>query len=475
MSTPAKTVRPGISQSFDLQSLIDSHAEPFVVIDRNYRIVAVNAAYARAYGAFSSQAVGQTCYRISHNKDQPCHRNGEECPHINLFKDGKQYSCIHTHLNGKNHLHQVRVTAVPLYDGDGQLFMGELLQPILPDTCGCEQESKHMAGNSQAFTACLEQLRLVAAANAPVLVQGETGTGKELAASFIHSQSPRSGKPYLTVDCTALTDTLFEAEIFGHERGAYTGSVGEKPGLFDQADGGTLFLDEVGELPLTQQAKLLRVLETGKYRRVGGRSIRKVNVRIICATNRHLWEAVTAGTFREDLYYRIACLSVRLPSLRERKDDIPLLAECLLEPVRQSMQRSISLTADAVECLKTYHYPGNVRELRNILIVAATHAADDEIGETVIERVIRQLAGSHSPAPAPVRVNTRGDAGGKSDAGKSPDDGEKSAGNYSLKDAEAQHIRALLAQHNGSRRKVAAMLEISERTLYRKLKKYGLY
>ena len=241
-------------------------------------------------------------------------------------------------------MHQVRVTAYPLRSGSGELFMGELIEPlsaIEQDRLDCNR----MVGQARTFTACMEQLKLVAATAAPVLLQGETGTGKELAASFIHGHSPRREKPFLTVDCTSLTDTLFEAEVFGHTRGAFTGSVGEKLGLFEQADGGTLFLDEVGELPMNQQAKLLRVLETGQYRRVGGRGTRKVDVRVICATNRHLWEAVQATSFREDLYYRIACLTVRLPSLRERLEDIPMLANSLLEPVSHTMRRRFSSRA----------------------------------------------------------------------------------------------------------------------------------
>ncbi len=201
-----------------------------------------------------------------------------------------------------------------------------------------------MVGEAPAFTACLQQLGLVAASEIPVLLQGETGTGKELAASYIHHGSCRKFKPFVTVDCTVLTDTLFEAEVFGHARGAFTGSVGERAGLLEQANGGTLFLDEVGELPATQQAKLLRVLETGKFRRVGGRGTRKTDIRLICASNVHLWEAVQAGRFREDLYYRIACLTIRLPSLRERMEDIQVLANTLLHADLQLAETRYALS-----------------------------------------------------------------------------------------------------------------------------------
>ena len=468
----AKTARSTLSIPFDLQSLVDSHEHPFVVIDRDYQILTVNKAYEKTYGAGVERTTGLPCYKVSHNNDAPCCRTGEDCPHEFMFKHGKPHSCVHIHYDEQHRMHQVRVTAYPLRSDSGELFMGELIEP-LSSLEEIKIDCNRMVGQARTFTACMEQLKLVAATAAPVLLQGETGTGKELAASFIHRHSPRCEKPFLTVDCTSLTDTLFEAEVFGHVRGAYTGSVGEKTGLFEQADGGTLFLDEVGELPMNQQAKLLRILETGQYRRVGGRGTRKVDVRVICATNRHLWEAVQAASFREDLYYRIACLTVRLPSLRERLEDIPMLANSLLEPVNQTMRRRFTLAPDALDRLMVYHYPGNIRELRNILYVGATHSPDDVIHASVIDNVIGQMMRNQvsqkpsanevdaSFAPAQSRIGTQQIRGN----GK---------GNKSLVDIEAQHIRELLDAHAGNRRQVANDLGISERTLYRKLKKYRL-
>jgi PAS domain S-box-containing protein len=461
------------SVPIDIQSLVESHHEPFVVIDRDYRIMAVNSAYEQIYGSTAEEAVGQFCYRISHDNDVPCCKSGEDCPHEKMFEDGKSHSCVHIHYDKDHRMHQVRVTGHPLRSTDGNLFMGELIEEIsVPDNA--QPVDKRMVGEAPLFTACVDQLKLVAASYAPVLLQGETGTGKELAAHYIHKHSPRCDMPFLTVDCTALTDTLFEAEVFGHARGAYTGSVGEKAGLFQEANKGTLFLDEVGELPMNQQAKLLRILETGQYRRVGGRGTRKVDVRIICATNRHLWEHVIAGKFREDLYYRIACLSVRLPNLRERLEDVPILANTLLEPVSRTMKRNFKLTPKALQCLKAYDYPGNVRELRNILFVSATHSAKEEIQERIVNEVIGQLArtratatssASEPPAAPPATAQETVAAGNDNAAAK---------GNSSLNGVEARHIRELLGEYAGNRRKVAVDLGISERTLYRKLKKYGL-
>ena len=447
----------------DLQSLVDSHEKPFVVIDNEYRIMAVNSAYERTYGVTREQAVGQPCYKISHNNDAPCHESGEDCPHVNLFEIGKRDSCVHVHQDADHRMCQVRVTAYPLYGSSGELFMGELIEEIsAPEER--RSNGRRMVGKTAPFLACMDQLKMVASAQAPVLLQGETGTGKELAANFIHNNSVRSNQPFMTVDCTVLTEPLFEAEVFGHARGAFTGSVGERIGMYEQANGGTLFLDEVGELPLSQQAKLLRVLESGQYRRVGGRGSRKADVRIICATNRHLWDHVKAGQFREDLYYRIACLAVRLPPLRERLDDIAMLAPNLLEVISRTMSRTFELSSDAIEQLKQYDYPGNVRELRNILFIAATHSSGSgEIDVGTVTKVLQLNAQSRSQVPPPRTVDVAAiPAAPTADSAAS------------LHDVEANHIRQLLQQHNNNRRQVAEALGISERTLYRKLKRFGL-
>ncbi|MDH3561241.1 MAG: sigma 54-interacting transcriptional regulator, partial [Gammaproteobacteria bacterium] len=390
-----------IPSAIELQSLIDSHTKPFVVVGRDYRILAVNQAYEQIYNATSNSAVGQPCYKVSHGNSAPCSESGEDCPHEHLFKKGEQHSCLHVHYDPDHRMHQVRVTAYPLVSSDGELYMGEMIEEIaVPNDV--HSGGQRMVGKSQSFTACIQQLNLVAAGDIPVLLQGETGTGKELAASYIHANSSRSDQPFITVDCTALTESLFEAEVFGHARGAFTGSVGERTGLFAQADGGTLLLDEIGELPLTQQAKLLRVLETGQYRRVGGRGTRKADVRLICATNQHLWELVKEGRFREDLYYRIACLTVRMPSLRERTADIPMLADSLLAPISQSMNRNLHMTPKALKRLEAYDYPGNIRELRNILFVAATHCNNGHVNTAMIDQAMGQLNRTREQQPQAV-------------------------------------------------------------------------
>ncbi len=220
-----------------------------------------------------------------------------------------------------------------------------------------------MVGTSEAMRSAFGLLRRMAAHHAPVLLIGESGTGKELAARGLHDASPRAGTRFVAVNCGAITPTLFESELFGHEKGSFTGASERRDGAFQRADGGTLFLDEVGELPEEAQAKLLRVLETGEVRRVGGNDPTFPDVRIVAATNRRLHEAARDGQFRTDLYFRLAVLAVRLPALRERPEDIPALATAIAHRIHAQMH----VTPEAILALQGYSWPGNARELRNVL------------------------------------------------------------------------------------------------------------
>ncbi|MGB5538923.1 MAG: sigma 54-interacting transcriptional regulator [Gammaproteobacteria bacterium] len=448
---------------FELQSLVETHTKPFVVVDSGYRILAVNSAYEKTFGIAGADAVGKFCHQVSHSSAVPCSEVGEDCPHTSLYKNGASTSCLHNHFDINNRACQVRVSAFPLRGSDGELYMGELIEELNPPA-ERRTNGKRMVGKSRPFLACIDQLKVAAATDAPVLVQGETGTGKELAARHIHLHSSRREQPFLTVDCTVLTDTLFEAEVFGHARGAFTGSVGERIGLFEQANGGTLFLDEIGELPLSQQAKLLRALETGHFRRVGGRHQRTSDVRIICATNRHLWDGVKADQFREDLYYRIACLAIRMPPLRERLNDIDVLAASLLERISEIMKRHFMVEPEAIQGLKQYDYPGNIRELRNVLFVAASRSTRNLITADLVAAVLDEQRLERQHELPDTSGPSRAARHAPSDLVTAP----------TLKDVEAQHIAELLQKHNHSRKLVAVALGVSERTLYRKLRRYNL-
>ena len=478
--------------------MVDTHEKPFVIIDRDFTIVAVNRAYAQAYGSTGEKMVGQHCYQVSHNNDKPCFEFGEDCPHQEVYATGQGCSCLHIHYDSEGQTHQVRINAYPLQDGSGELYLGEAIEDM-SESGRRPSDRIRMVGQSPIFLRMLEQLKLAAAADAPILLQGETGTGKDLAANFIHQHSSRHNKPFLTLDCTVLTESLFEAEVFGHERGAFTGSVGEKEGLFEVVNGGTLFLDEIGEMPAQLQAKLLRVLETGEYRRVGGHKTLHTNARIICATNRNLGSDIDSKDFREDLYYRIACLHIQMPNLRERLQDVPLLATTLLEAISQSTGRHYQLSPDSLMELQTYHYPGNIRELRNILSVAAAQVTDGRLEAKNIAEVVRCMksrrrasrtrrasdAGiKENRSPETVGSGTqamekRRASGAGTDSRRGPEAEAASLATaatdeHSLQTMEAQHIAELLKRHRGNRRQVAAALGISERTMYRKLKRYGL-
>jgi DNA-binding NtrC family response regulator len=289
----------------------------------------------------------------------------------------------------------------------------------------------------------LHIIERVAPTDSTVLILGESGTGKELVAQAIHEMSPRASRPFVPIHCGALPREVFESELFGHEKGAFTGAVGAKPGLVELADGGTLLLDEIGEMELDSQVKLLRAIETGTFFRVGGTRPRRVDVRLVAATNRDLAEAMKAGEFRPDLYYRINTIAITIPPLRERRDDIALLANHFVEAkASYGVKR---LGAAALAALESYSWPGNVRELLHAVERAVILSKGDEI----------------QPSDLPPEV-----LGASASAGASS--------GASLEDMERQHILTTLRQVGGHRGKAAALLAIDPKTLYRKIITYGI-
>ena len=285
----------------------------------------------------------------------------------------------------------------------------------------------------------------VAPTESSVLILGESGTGKELVARAIHERSQRASRPFVPIHCGALPHEVLESELFGHEKGAFTGAISAKPGLIELADGGTLFLDEIGEMEADSQVKLLRVLETGTFFRVGGTRPQRVDVRLVAATNRDLADAMRAGHFRQDLYYRINTITVQLPSLRERRDDIALLARHFVEThAAYGLKR---LSPAALAALETYGWPGNVRELLHAIERGVILAKGDEI---MPEDLPPEVVGT-----APVSAGTPSAAG-------------------TLELMERTHILSTLRQVGGHRGKAAALLAIDPKTLYRKIIAYGI-
>jgi DNA-binding NtrC family response regulator len=300
-----------------------------------------------------------------------------------------------------------------------------------------------LVGTSAALRRVIQLIEKVAPTDATVLVRGESGTGKELVARAVHGNSPRRERPLVTVNCATLSEHLLESELFGHEKGAFTGADRAKPGLFEVAEGGTLFVDEVAEMTPALQAKLLRVLEDGHYRRVGSTQERQSDVRVVAATNKPLEEAQKAGRFREDLYYRLNVVAVTLPPLRERRDDIPLLVEHFLT-TRPVGRTPMGVDPAALEVLVRYGWPGNVRELANVIERAQILAEGDTIAVDDLPDI---LVGATPAAPA------------------DPD---------SLEGVERRHVAEVLRRAGGNKVRAAKALGVSRRTLYRLVERYGL-
>ena len=268
----------------------------------------------------------------------------------------------------------VRLIEVVGRDRERLMAQQRWLEKELSDQSGGESDNnaRGIVGQSEALKAVLQKIRIVARSHSTVLLRGESGTGKELFARATHDFSPRAKKAFVKLNCGALPESVLESELFGHEKGSFTGAHSQRKGRFELADGGTLFLDEIGDISPAFQVKLLRVLQEGEFERVGGMKTIKVDVRLVCATNRNLEEAVAKGEFRADLYYRINVVSIRLPALRDRKEDVPLLAREFLRRFDDEHHTEHSLTPSAYAVLDTCYFPGNVRELENCIRRTAT-------------------------------------------------------------------------------------------------------
>ncbi|HID41563.1 MAG TPA: PAS domain-containing protein, partial [Pyrodictium sp.] len=277
------------------EEIVDILPEPFMVIGRDYRIVATNAAYRRHYGVSAEEVVGRRCHEVSHRSPVPCSQNGEHCPLEEVLARGEPFQVIHTHFDARGRRERVQLQAVPIRDAAGEVrFIGEYIHPIVERPLADEL----LVGRSARMLQLVSLLQRVAPTRTTVLLLGESGVGKEQAAKYVHHYSSRAEGPFVVVDCGTLGEQLIESELFGYEKGAFTGATSAKKGLFEAAEGGTLFIDEICELPLPLQTKLLRVLETGMVRRVGGTEYRQVDVRVIAATNRDIQAMVAEGRFR---------------------------------------------------------------------------------------------------------------------------------------------------------------------------------
>ncbi|MBW1682420.1 MAG: sigma-54-dependent Fis family transcriptional regulator [Deltaproteobacteria bacterium] len=312
----------------------------------------------------------------------------------------------------------------------------------------------NIVGKSKAMREIFDLIDRVSPSKTSVLISGPSGTGKELIAKAIHFNSPRSDRPFISVNCGALAETLLESELFGHERGAFTGAVSMRKGRFEVADGGTLFLDEVGDMPASLQVKLLRVLQEMEFERVGGTRTIRVDVRILSASNRNLRDDVAAGTFREDLFYRLNVMEIRVPSLRERIEDIPLLSEHFLEKYKGSRNRKVRLAPEVHKILFSYDWPGNIRELENVIERALVLCPGDEITPEHLPPEILDRKETEIDLNKIVPLNM-----------PLPE---------ALEQVEEKLIQRALAYTNHVQSRAAEMLGISRHVMHYKMKKYGL-
>ena len=423
-----------------VQSMINAIDKPTIFITPDYVIRAVNQAYLDTYNVAIELGTSR-CFEISHQNPTPCDKHGEPCPLQECSNTQRAASAVHIHAmaGGKSYCD---ILMKPVFDEDGMTIgFLEILNKI--DFAAAESEQYKMIGKSPAFKSMLNQISRAAQSNIAVLLQGETGTGKELVAQAVHQSSKRSDKPFVVIECTGLADTLFESELFGHEKGAFTGASSSKKGLIEIAHGGTVFFDEIGDVPLNMQVKLLRLLEIQSFRAVGGLKQKHSDFRLVCATHKNLLAMVDAGEFRRDLYYRIAGFPLYLPPLRERKEDIPELVCHFLKYSSELQHKTFS--AQALTRMCEYAFPGNIRELKSITEHAALLANDDVVH-------VDDLVMLQPVTAAPVAANNL----------------------LTLDEAEAQYLRATCETFAGNHEQLANLLQISTRTLYRKLQQYGL-
>jgi len=305
----------------------------------------------------------------------------------------------------------------------------------------------NIIGKSRKMLHVFDMIKNVSRTDANVFIEGLSGTGKELVAKAIHFNSSRSNGPFIAINCSAIPDNLLESELFGHTKGAYTGAVEAQKGVFELAHGGTLLLDEIAEMPYNLQSKLLRVIETWEIKPLGSDKVKKIDVRLLSATNRTIKEMIDEKKFREDLFYRIATVTISLPSLDERRDDIPLLADHFIKKISAKMNRHISLKGDAIEALTRHHWQGNVRELESVIERAVISSDTDMLGKHNFRFLV---------------------------SNGNNDDSISTGGNLELKDLEKVHIRKVLEENGWNKLQVAKILGIDRKTLYKKIKEYEL-
>ncbi|KMY69343.1 Fis family transcriptional regulator [Desulfocarbo indianensis] len=446
-------------------------AEGLFIVDTQGVVVFINPAAERITGYDREDVLGRPCAVFESETCMAC-QDSQGRMACGLFEKGRvaEKRCTVRHKDGRQ-IHLLK-SATVLHDAHGQVIGG--VETITDITKVVEQERQiiglrrelkraygfeGLLGESKPMQRVYQLLEAAAASEAPVVILGESGTGKELAASAIHRRSPRREGPFIRVNCAALNEALLESELFGHEKGAFTGAERQRKGRFEAASGGSIFLDEIGDMPASVQVKLLRVLQEGEIERVGSHQPIKVDVRVISATNQDLAQLVAKRRFREDLYYRINVIPIQLPPLRERIEDIPLLAQTFVERVSLRSGRPISgFSQEALDLLMAHAWPGNVRELINAVEYAFVTCRE----------------GSILPAHLPPSLHARGQAYGSPPDGGEPLRPRPQGGGQDREADMRREIEEALARAKGMKAQAAELLGISRVTLWKRMKKLGM-
>lgn len=432
-----------------LISYLEHESSPMIVMDPDYTILASNTAYERQFGMSGEKIKGKKCFRVSHHYDVPCDQAGEHCPMKKANEKRGPDRVLHIHHTPRGPEH-VDVELRPILDEHGNI-VAYVERLVTVRSASARPSSDGLVGRSASFVKALSALQRVAPTMLPVLLQGESGTGKELFARAVHESSGRARGPFVVVDCSGLTETLFESELFGYEKGAFTGASTRKHGLVETANHGTLFLDEIGDIPLAMQVKLLRLIESRTFRRVGGTETLHADFRLVAATHKPLSEMIKEGTFRQDLYYRISAFPIHLPALRERRDDVPLLITSFLQRIDMA-KGHVKMDGKAIRILQDYFWPGNIRELRNVLERASLFADDGIItaDHFLLEAELRPTKPENAEIPAVIKSRAR-------------------------KYISDEVLINMASTFSGTRKELAEKLGLSERTLYRRLLELEMY
>ena len=453
-----------------LQTIIETMQDGLMVVDKDGMIASVNRAMEELMGYSRDELIGSPCSIL---KCDLCYQvratSGDK--HCELFRKGglRKRSCVLTRKDGS--LVHVLKNAVVLKEDSGRVIGGIETLTDVSELQACEQVISSLSrelgveegfcgflGTSPAMKRLYHLLASAAESEAPVLIMGESGSGKELAAAAIHKLGRRQGGPFIKVNCAALNDSLLESELFGHVKGAFSGADRERVGRFEAADGGDFFIDEIGDLPLSTQVKLLRVIQERVLERVGDNRPVPVDVRIISATNKDLKSLMAKGGFREDLYYRIGAIPIELPPLRERRGDIPLLARVFSKRIAARNGKPVSgLSAQALEMLVRHDWPGNVRELINVLEYAQVLSRDGVIGPEHLPALDANASCREERAVAPA-----------------PPGGRPAVWAARGGEGEREAVIRALEESGGRKGRAAELLGISRVTLWKKIKAYGL-